>query len=185
MAGGKIIETWRNIPGWEAFFQVSDLGRVRALERKFYRRHNKTEKLVKYTYQARAVRQWICIGTGYPMVNLQANGRTKAKSVHSAVLEAFVGPRPSVHHVSCHNDGSRTNNFLSNLRWDTYKGNEADKLKHGTRLCGERNHRAKLTEHDVLSIRASGARQQELANRYGVSQVKISQIKLRKCWRHI
>lgn len=47
--------------------------------------------------------------------------------------------------------------------------------------CG----RAKLTEEDVRNIRLDTRTQQAIADEYGVSQVTISQIKLRKSWSHI
>lgn len=54
---------------------------------------------------------------------------------------------------------------------------------------GSLNGRAKLTEDDVRTIRArcteGGVSQRALAAEYGVSQVKISQIVLRKSWRHV
>jgi hypothetical protein len=54
---------------------------------------------------------------------------------------------------------------------------------------GEANPGAKLTTEQVMEIRrayASGeANQRQLGDRYGVSQVKISQIILRKSWAHI
>ncbi len=56
-------------------------------------------------------------------------------------------------------------------------------------IRGERHVNAKLTEDDVREIRrlyAAGiAKQQGLAERFGVSQVKVSQILLRKSWRHV
>lgn len=47
---------------------------------------------------------------------------------------------------------------------------------------------AKINEESVLGIRAmltSGARQKEIAEKFGVDQTLISQIKLRKIWAHI
>jgi hypothetical protein len=67
------------------------------------------------------------------------------------ILESFMGLCPEGMEA-CHNDGNRTNNRLLNLRWDTPKGNCADRKKHGTNPAGERNPKAKLTEFDVLEI---------------------------------
>jgi hypothetical protein len=46
-------------------------------------------------------------------------------------LEAFVGPRPDGF-VGCHNDDDPLNNHISNLRWDTYSGNNRDLVRLGT-----------------------------------------------------
>lgn len=177
-----MTELWRPVVGFEESHEVSDRGDVRSLERTFLRRHNKSKRLVEYTYLGAPLRQWIGTETGYPMVDLRFNGACVKRAVHALVLEAFVCARPSKNHVACHSDGSRTNNSLTNLRWDTYEGNEADKLRHDTHVRGERNGIAKLTREDVRAIRASDELQQTLANRYGVTQVCISRIKLRKVW---
>lgn len=53
---------------------------------------------------------------------------------------------------------------------------------------GEESSNAKLTEKDVLAIRAEPRTygyQVRLANKYGVTQVCISRVVLRKCWKHI
>lgn len=160
---------------------VSSLGRVSVKGRTFYRAHNKTKEQAEYTYMPKVLKPWVGTRTGYPMVDLRYKGRHKKVAVHVLVLEAFAGPRPHGH-VACHQDGSRDNNTLTNLRWDSYKGNEADKLKHGTHIRGERNHKNKLNEGAVLAIRASTEKQQVLADKYGVTQVCISRIKLRKSW---
>jgi hypothetical protein len=176
-----MTETWKPVVGFEGFYEVSDCGRARTINRSFLRRHNKTDKMVLYSYRGRVCKTWMGTETGYQMIDLNANGRAAKRAVHVLVLEAFIGPRPKGC-VACHNDGSRTNNALTNLRWDTYEGNERDKLRHGTHMRGTRNHVAKLTEEDVLKIRASDEKQQALADRYGVTQVCISRIKLRKVW---
>ena len=62
---------------------------------------------------------------GYITVSLRRNGRTYPVNVHTLVLLAFVGPRPEGMEA-CHNNGTRIDNRLSNLRWDTHVGNVAD-----------------------------------------------------------
>jgi hypothetical protein len=65
--------------------------------------------------------------------------------MHSIVLEAFRGPRPSPSHEGCHDNGNPSDNALSNLRWDTRSGNMLDIVKHGrhhhaNRECCPRSH---------------------------------------------
>jgi hypothetical protein len=83
---------------------------------------------------------------------------------------------------ACHNDGGRANNRVSNLRWDTHKNNERDKLAHGT---GRRSGGAKLTESIVREVRRrldSGERVGVIAKSVGVTSSAISLINLRKNW---
>lgn len=90
--------------------------------------------------------------TGHLHVELCKNGIPKAVYVHQLVLEAFVGSCPEG--MECrHLDGNPKNNELENLCWGTRKENQADRKRHGTSNCGERQGRVKLTECKVELIR--------------------------------
>ena len=71
------------------------------------------------------------------------------------------------------------------MSWSTQKENLSDRKKHGTELVGSRHGRAKLNAKQVLAIRASTVSGKDLAAHYGVSDVLISLVRRRKCWRHI
>ena len=123
---------------------------------------------------------------GYPTVNLAKGGNKAARRIHRLVLEAFVGPCPAGH-VACHGDGNRSNNDLTNLRWDTPKANSADALRHGTRARGSRCN-SKLVEDDVFEIRRlrdEGVPAGEVASRFGVSRKNVEAIVTRRSWRHL
>ena len=124
---------------------------------------------------------------GYYRVNYFDAGKWTQIGVHFLVCEAFHGPRPAGYHVA-HGDGDRSNNTPRNLRWATPQENEADKIRHGTALIGERHHQAKLTEVSVLEIRRrrdSGEPLGTIATDFGVSKECISSITNRKTWRHL
>jgi hypothetical protein len=124
---------------------------------------------------------------GYLTVNLSRSGQKSIQYIHRLVLEAFVGLRPPGL-VGCHNDGGRTDNRPANLPWDTYKTNEADKLRHGTLVRGPAAGRSKLCEDQVLEIRrrrSEGVPILRLAARYGVSHQAIRAIVQRKTCRHL
>lgn len=127
------------------------------------------------------------IGDGYLGVYLGMNGKRKSYYVHRLVLEAFVGPCPAGLE-GCHNNGDRKDNRLGNLRWDTKKSNNADKILHGTIVRGERQWKAKLTESDVIEIRsrfASGQTSPVIAKSFGVNAGHVRSIVSRKTWRHV
>lgn len=90
--------------------------------------------------------------------------------VHYAVLLTFVGPRPEGMEC-CHEDGSRKNNNLSNLRYDTPKGNWEDRRKHGRAREGVNHPCSKLTEDQVREIRKryeNGETMEEITKDYPV-----------------
>lgn len=98
------------------------------------------------------------------------------------------GEPPTKEHEAAHSCGMGHKGCVNphHLRWATRAQNAADKLKHGTQLCGERHYWAKLSEVDVAEIRkrlAAGEMQSAIASDYGVSQSNISLIATKKLWR--
>lgn len=126
-------------------------------------------------------------GAGYLSVHLRGNGHSSAKTVHSIVLAAFVGPRP-LGSEARHLNGIRTDNHIANLQWSTHRENESDKEKHGTRLREEAHPRSILTRDDVLEIRkrlASGEGPTSIARSFGVTKTSIIHIKTGRNWRTV
>lgn len=126
-------EKWLPVVGHEGAYEVSDSGRVRSLDRVLARGHNVRGLMLKLVSQAASgpdARQ---------TVSIHQDGKQSTRLVHHLVLEAFVGPRP-VGMEACHGDGDASNNTLSNLRWDTHRENEADKLRHGTHVNASKTH---------------------------------------------
>jgi len=132
------MEQWRPVIGFEKFYEVSDEGRVRSLDRKVRRRHGLA------TLGGKMIRPW-AINSGRLMIGLSGeDGVQRRALVHHLVLEAFVGPCPPGQE-GCHENGNYTDNRAVNLRWDTSKGNHADRRRHGTiyqlnRKCCPRGH---------------------------------------------
>lgn len=126
---------------------------------------------------------------GYSTLSLRkSEGGQTTVSVHRIVAAAFLGPPPFEGAQACHNDSVKANNHYSNLRWDTPKGNIADKSVMGTENIGERNGRAKLTEADVIEIRrlsASGRRSEDIGADYNVCRRTIQKIIFRERWAHV
>jgi hypothetical protein len=91
---------------------------------------------------------------GYAEVGLYENSKRITMLVHRLVLEAFIGPAPEGCEACHFPNKSRSDNRLSNLRWDTREHNQHDRVKHGTDIRGSDHGLAKLTESDVLAIRA-------------------------------
>jgi len=83
----------------------------------------------------------------------------------------------------------KTNNLPSNLRWATAKENAEDRELHGTDPKGSRAGNSRLTEEDVLRIRAKYRKRYgaltDLGREYGVTNACIWNIVHRKQWTHI
>jgi hypothetical protein len=124
---------------------------------------------------------------GYPRVTLYRKGKSRVHSVHCLVLDGFIGPRPKGMHA-CHNDGTRDNNRLDNLRWDTRVANEKDKIAHGTAKRGEERSHSKLNDESVREIRLlrrKGMNKTQLGKKFGVSGNAIKKVLQGKTWSHV
>ena len=112
---------------------------------------------------------------GYRVVCLYAKGKCKLVFVHQVILMLFVGERPRGM-MACHNDGSRENNQLPNLRWDTPKNNTADRKKHGTYCFGEDNPNCKVTNEQrakIAEMKSSGSGCTEIGRRLGLPRTTV------------
>lgn len=170
-------EHFRQIEGYPGY-RVSRDGEVQSR----WNRHGRRGSMSDSWLPLKPIRNSL----GYGFVNLHADRIKKRCSIHSLVLEAFVGPRPDGL-VCCHWDGDPSNNQLSNLRWDTQKANSDDTIRHGRRKFGEQAG-SKLKEAEVLEIRrlhGEGVSISELAASHGVSWPAIWQIVQGLKWRHL
>lgn len=66
---------------------------------------------------------------GYLLVGLDVKGRNVSRFVHRLILETFVGPRPDGKEACHFPDHDKSNNALSNLRWDTHDENIRDNYR--------------------------------------------------------
>lgn len=169
---------WKDIPGWEDRYQVSNTGRVRSKDMPCRAAHG--------SVAIRKGRELVLTPKGgrYLCVTLTApTGERKQCFVHDLVLLAFVGPKPGGMLVR-HLDDNNKHNWLSNLVYGTHAENMADKAKHG-KMKGAKHPAAKLTPVAVRYIRASPATGIALAEAFGVSPSQISAIRTRKTWAHL
>lgn len=174
------MEQWRDVPGYENYYQVSDLGRVRSLDRR--------EKVGKSTRLRRGrVITPVMDRLGYLTLGLWANSDRERWTVHRLVMLAFVGP--SDLQVN-HKNGNKTDNRLENLEYVTCQEN----MEHRDRVLGmssrgERSGKAVMTDAAVIRLRslyATGLHShRELAAMFGISKSNIGEIVNRKTWAHV
>jgi len=124
---------------------------------------------------------------GYLRVNLSVDGKVKTLKVTRLVASAWL-PNPHNFRVVNHKDSNPSNDHVDNLEWCTDLHNVLHCLYEGNGKIGQEHPRAKLTEADVVQIRtqyAAGVLQRELGRQYGIRQNSVSQIVLRRLWKHI
>lgn len=127
------MEEWRDIPGWEGYYQASSLGKIRSVDRVIVQSNGSTREFAGRVLKLHEDRN------GYIKVLLHRGKRKKNDYVHRLVMIAFKGPCPDGHEV-CHNDGSRSNNCVANLRYGTRSENILEKQAHGTDFQRNKTH---------------------------------------------
>lgn len=177
-------EIWKPVAGYEAFYEVSSLGRVRSLDR-VTKQHYKSGLVTKHFYAGCNLKPGLA-SNGYLTVSLSCNGGRKSVSVQYLVLTAFVGPRPEGF-VIRHLNGKRQDNNLNNLAWGTHTQNRADADAHGTSVRGEGYRTAKLTEMGARVARRLHYRvpQSQLAKLFKVSPAAIQAVHDGRTWTHV
>lgn len=110
-------EEWRDIKGYEGLYQVSNLGRVRSLDRKFIksngRMHSRKGKVLAPNTNPK----------GYFFVNISdINHKITPTRIHRLVAEAFI-PNPNNLPQVNHIDEDKSNNSITNLEWCTNRYN--------------------------------------------------------------
>lgn len=174
------MEIWKDIKGFEGLYQISNLGRVRALDR--YVKDRRSKRLVKGHILA------LRTDKDYLSVSLWKNNTGHRFKVHRLVIEAFV-PNPLNKRCTNHKDGNKKNNCADNLEWNTHSENNSHALLLGLRQSakGERQGQSKLCNEQVWKIRAlaDNYNNAEIGRMFGVNACTVSAIVNRKSWKHI
>ena len=114
-----MMEIWKDIPGYEGLYQVSNMGQVRSLD--VWIKSNNPKSSDTMFRKGRVLRQYARTG-GYLNVCLSKDGKVKPMRVHRLVAQAFI-PNPNNYPEVNHIDHSRTNNCVDNLEWCTRQYN--------------------------------------------------------------
>jgi glucan-binding YG repeat protein len=172
-------EIWKDIPGYEYLYQVSNYGKIKSLNRKCttksnsFRLHN--EKLLKLNIDK----------YGYVRTGLFKN-KVKLWCVHRLVAICFI-PNPENKLQINHKNGIKTDNKVENLEWCTQSENMTHAYGTGLRqgYKGELNYFHKLKDTQIQKIREDYKNkkylQKELAKKYNITCTYVSNIINLKC----
>ncbi len=177
-------EEWKDIIGYEGCYQVSNLGRVKSLDRVVITpRHPNGNKLkgrmIKFGKTPRGRLYVVLCKDGVP---------------HNHLVNRLVGihflPLPSDYEQLevMHIDNNDKNNYADNLKWGTRQINCIDAWRDGL-MEGVRHSVSKITEAEALEIRHKYIPYKysmgRLSKEYGINAATIHDIIHRKSWKHI
>ncbi|MGE8207823.1 NUMOD4 motif-containing HNH endonuclease [Heyndrickxia sp. NPDC080065] len=108
------IEIWKDILGYVGLYQISNLGRVKSVQRKvpFYGGFRTYPEKIKVLEDLK----------GYKRVNLYKNSKLKKFLVHRLVAETLLGEQDETMQVN-HINGITSDNRVENLEWTTVQEN--------------------------------------------------------------
>lgn len=115
-------EIWKDIEGYEGYFQISNFGKVKSVQRIIWIEGKKPRYK---NIRERILKTWKN-NSGYEMVALYINGIKKDRTVHRLVARAFIPNENKLPDVN-HKNGLKFDNCVENLEWITKGNNEKHK----------------------------------------------------------
>ena len=106
-------EIWKPVKGFEGYYEVSNLGRVRSIDRVVVDNVRNCERLLKGKVLLQRDN-----GNGYMGIMLCKDHKLYNKYVHRLVAEAFIPNKDNLPQVN-HKDEDKSNNRADNLEWCT------------------------------------------------------------------
>lgn len=167
------MEKWKDIPGYNGMYQVSNFGRARS-----WKRHQgkpgkrKTPLLLKQTPDS----------PGYLRVSLWKNGNRTDGVIHRLVAELFI-PNPENKDYINHLDGDKHNNHVSNIAWCTASENLIHAYEEGLRPRGNMTkEKAKILKKKLMS---NPGNIEDLSKEFQITQIHAQNIIDEKVWASI
>lgn len=180
------MEIWKEIPCYEGYYEASDEGSIRSVDRK-----------IIHSVKGMANRKGQMLSPkinkyGYCGVTLNKLGNRKDFNIHRLIALSFIPNLENKPHVN-HLDGNKANNNVSNLEWCTQSENiihaYARKLMTSEARRGERSNFALLTDDDVVMIRKIHTKGfctiKQLAQVFGIADETVRTIIKRINWKHV
>lgn len=114
----KVMEIYRDIDNYKDYYQISNFGNARSVDRVIKHKNGKVFK-----YKGKYLKAYID-STGYPAVTLCVNQKTKSTRIHILVWDAFGDNARNEHILQVdHIDENKLNNKIDNLQLLTPRGN--------------------------------------------------------------
>ena len=165
---GPPQEEWRPVVGYDGYYEVSSLGRVKSVGNR--KGSWKTPHILKTQDN----------GKGYKVVCLHRDGGYSFKTVHRLVAVAFIPNQENRSDVN-HIDGDKSNNVVWNLEWAT----KSENAIHARDVLGKLYFNRRLTDEQVIAIRSDDRPEHVVGEEYGLSQTAINAIRTGRTYKSV
>lgn len=169
------MEEWKDVPGYEGLYQVSNHGRVKSTPRRTTKGGILKTKVDSH---------------GYAEVTLSRENVQRSVRVHRIVAEVFISNTEHKPQVN-HKNGDKLDNRVENLEWATASEN----IQHSYHVLGNkgsapwkdkpRRFARRFSDDEVREIRASGKSSAQIARESGVSKQTIQKIRHKRIYREV
>jgi hypothetical protein len=178
-------EEWKDIEGYEGFYEISSIGNVRSLDR--WVEHRLHGQIFIHGRQLKLATN----DKDYVIVVLSRDCHKKTFYVHRLVALHYI-PNPDNLPEVNHKKGDKKLNGKDDLEWTTASGNSQHAYDTGLSKIqnkeGENNSRAILKESDIITIRnmaANGATHRAIMDLFNLKRDHVWGIINRRVWKHI
>ena len=176
-------EIWKAIEGYEGIYEVSNIGRLKSLDK--IRNHPHTGP----SFHPGKILSRKSSNNTYTKINLFKEGISKSFPIHRLVANAFVPNsfnKPFVNHIN----GIKNDNRAINLEWATQSENIQHAFDNGLCKTGESHYNNKLTSVQIMAIRRLYSinpkfKRRAVARKLQVSHSTINSIVNKASWNHV
>lgn len=176
-------EEWKILELEGHLYEVSNLGKIRSVDRISYTKDEKEK-----WYKGREL-QIFQTERGYCYVNITSSkGTTTQYKIYRLVATCFVDGKKRGKTQVNHKDGNKENNKSENLEWASNKENSKHAQSNLLYCQGSKHPHSKFSEDEILKIREqykSGASQAELRKKYHVSNATMFNIVHNISWKSV
>lgn len=178
----QTAESWKDVPGWEGYYQASTFGNIKSLDRviicKLGRHFNFIGQQIKPQVNK----------LGYYQLRFTKNSKGNTLLIHQIIAWTFLD-NPNKYPVVNHKNGIKSDNCFSNLEWCTHSHNIQHAFTTGLNSAkGIKNSHATLTDEIVLNMREdykNGLTRMELVKKYNTKYKNTFEIIKGTTWKHL
>lgn len=173
------MEIFKDVENYEGYYQISNLGRIKSLQRPA-KNHSGLTKTLKEKYLNTHISK-----TGYYVIDFKKDSIRKTFKVHRLIAFAFIDKVEGKDFIN-HKNGVKTDNRIENLEWCTIAENNSHSRATGlSKQKGCDNVSSKLTKDQVIFIINTTIPLKDLAIMFNVNFSTVYRARIGKTYKNL